>query len=57
MNTEREKVLQDLEIASRDVKKCLGMKQGGGGAEKKYSQAYQACVRVGVMPQIRKKYR
>jgi hypothetical protein len=57
MTKEQERALQNLEIASRDVKKCLGMKQGGAGAEKKYSQAYQECVRVGALPQIRAKYR
>jgi hypothetical protein len=57
MTTEQERALRDLENASKGVKKCLGAKQGGTGAEKKYSQAYQTCVRLGVLPQIRKRYR
>jgi hypothetical protein len=57
MTDEQERALRDLEAASKRVRACLGMKQGGDAAEKNYSQAYQACVRVGVAPQIRKKYR
>ena len=57
MTDEQERALRDLELASKRVKACLGMKQGGSGAEKGYSAAYQYCVRLGVLPQIRKKYR
>ena len=57
MTKEQEDALRDFNLASNGIKKSLGMKQGGAGAEKKYSQAYQTCVRLGVMPQIRKKYR
>jgi hypothetical protein len=57
MTDEQERALRDLEAASKRVRACLGMKQGGDAAEKNYSQAYQACVRLGVMPQIRKRYR
>ena len=57
MTPEQESALADLERASKRVKACLGMKQGGDAAEKNYSQAYQACVRLGAMPQIKKKYR
>jgi len=57
MTDDQERALRDLEAASKRVRACLGMKQGGDAAEKNYSQAYQACVRVGVAPQIRKKYR
>lgn len=49
--------LANLDFASKQVAKALPMKQGGAGAEKAYSAAYQACVRAGIRPQIRKKYR
>jgi hypothetical protein len=57
MTDEQKNALYDLEQASKKVKACLGMKQGGDGAEKRYSQAYQACVKLGIAPQIRKRYR
>jgi hypothetical protein len=57
MTDDQERALRDLEAASKKVRSCLGMKQGGDAAEKNYSQAYQQCVKLGVLPQIRKKYR
>lgn len=57
MTDDQERALRDLEAMSKRVKACLGMKQGGDAAEKNYSQAYQQCVKLGVLPQIRKKYR
>lgn len=49
-------LLRDLNIASNDIKKSIGGK-AGQGVEKKYGVAYQQCVKAGVKPQIRKKYR
>lgn len=57
MDEAQERALRDLEAASKRVKAGLGMKQGGDAAEKNYSQAYQACVRLGIAPQIKRKYR
>lgn len=57
MNEDQERAMRDLEAASKRVKAGLGMKQGGEAAEKNYSQAYQQCVRLGVLPQIKKRYR
>ena len=57
MTEEQKNAMWELEQASKRVKACLGMKQGGDGAEKKYSQAYQTCVKLGIAPQIRKRYR
>jgi hypothetical protein len=51
-----EDLLRDLEIASKDVKKSMGGK-AGEGAEKKYGQAYYACVKAGLKPPMRSKYR
>lgn len=51
-----EDYLRDLEIASKDVKKSVGGK-AGEGTEKKYGQAYAACVKAGIKPPLRKKYR
>lgn len=51
-----EDLLRDLEVASKDIKKSIGGKSGEG-AEKKYGQAYSACVKAGIKPALRKKYR
>jgi predicted type IV restriction endonuclease len=57
MTDEQTAALWRLEQASKKVKLCLGMKQGGAGAEKSYSQAYQYCVSLGIRQQIRSRYR
>lgn len=49
-------LLRDLNIASNDLKKSMGGK-AGEGAEKRYGVAYQACVRAGIKPPLRRKYR
>ena len=49
-------LLRDLEVASKEVKKQTGGK-GGEGAEKKYGIAYAACVKAGIKPPLRSKYR
>jgi len=49
-------LLRDLNIASNDLKKSIGGK-AGEGAEKRYGVAYQACVRAGIKPPLRRKYR
>lgn len=49
-------LLRDLESASKEVKKQTGGK-GGEGAEKKYGIAYSACVKAGIKPPLRSKYR
>lgn len=49
-------LLRDLEIASKDIKKSTGGK-AGEGSEKKYGQAYAACVKAGLKAPLRKKYR
>jgi hypothetical protein len=51
-----EDLLRDLESASKDIKKSTGGK-AGEGAEKKYGQAYSACVKAGLKPPLRSKYR
>ena len=37
--------------------KGLSFQQQGAAAEARYAQAYQALVRAGLAPQLRKKYR
>lgn len=56
MTDEQEKALRDFRAASATISKAIGGKAAEGN-EAKYSQAYQYCVRLGVLPQIRKKYR
>lgn len=53
---ENEDLLRDLEIASKDIKKQTGGKSGEG-AEKRYGLAYAACVKAGLKPPLRSKYR
>ena len=53
---EKESLLRDLESASKDVKKQTGGK-AGEGTEKKYGIAYAACVKAGIKPPLRSKYR
>lgn len=49
-------LLRDLNIASQDVKRATPGKSGEG-AEKKYGQAYAACVKAGLKPLLKRKYR
>jgi len=51
-----ERLQSDFNSASTAIKKQVGGK-GGEGTEAKYGQAYQALVKAGAKPQIRKKYR
>lgn len=53
---ERQDLLRDLEAASKDIKKQTGGKSGEG-IEKKYGIAYAACVKAGIKPPLRSKYR
>jgi hypothetical protein len=55
-NSDSEDLLRDLNIASQDVKKATPGKSGEG-AEKKYGQAYAACVKAGLKPLLKRKYR
>lgn len=56
MNEEHEKLLRNLEAASSAVRKSLGGKPGES-AEKVYGQAYRECVKAGIKPPLRRKYR
>jgi hypothetical protein len=53
---DRDALLRDLNVASQDVKKATAGKSGEG-AEKKYGQAYAACVKAGLKPLLKRKYR
>lgn len=57
MSTEdHESLIRDLTVASNELRKSLGGK-AGEGVEKKYGVAYQQCVKAGIKPPLRKKYR
>jgi len=51
-----ERLISNFNAASNNVRRIVGGK-GGEGTEKAYGQAYQALVKVGLKPQLRKKYR
>lgn len=53
---DNESLLRDLNAASNDIKKSVGGR-AGEGIEKRYGIAYQQCVKAGLKPQIKKKYR
>jgi len=53
---DNEDLLRDLEIASKAIKQQTGGK-AGEGIEKKYGIAYSQCVKAGLKPKLRKKYR
>ena len=56
VNEQAEKALRKLELASSTLRKTIGGK-AGDGAENTYGQAYNECVKLGVKPVLRKKYR
>jgi len=51
-----ETLLRNLNAASNDIKKCVGGK-AGQGIENRYGEAYWQCVRAGLKPPLKKKYR
>jgi hypothetical protein len=53
---EKDTLLRNLNSAAQDVKKATPGKSGEG-AEKKYGQAYSACVKAGIKPLLKRKYR
>lgn len=53
---DNEDLLRDLESASKEIKRQTGGK-AGEGSEKKYGIAYAACVKAGLKPPLRRKYR
>ena len=53
---EKDALLRDLNSATNDIKKQTGGKSGEG-AEKRYGQAYAACVKAGLKPPLKRKYR
>ncbi len=55
-SSDSEDLLRDLNIASQEIKKSTPGKSGEG-AEKKYGQAYAACVKAGLKPLLKRKYR
>lgn len=53
---QKERLLRNLDAAATALKRQTGGKTGEG-AEKVYGQAYRECVKVGIKPKIRKRYR
>lgn len=56
MSESNDRLISNMNAASNNVRKIISGK-GGDGAEKKYGQAYQDLVKVGLKPQLRKRYR
>lgn len=52
---EKDRLLRNLDSAFSNVKKIAG--KAAVGAERQYGIAYQNCVKAGIKPQLRKKYR
>lgn len=57
MSDEIEKAQAEFRRQSERLRKMPTMAEGGSGVESAYSAAYQALVRLGVAPQLRKKHR
>lgn len=53
---DHERLVSNFNAMSSAIKKQTGGK-AGEGIEKQYGQAYQQLVKVGLKPQLRKKYR
>lgn len=53
---EKDRLESDFNLNSTALKRITGGK-AGEGVEKKYGQTYQALVKAGLRPQLRKKYR
>ena len=53
---DKDRLESNLNALSTQLKRQVGGK-AGEGTEKQYGQAYQALVKAGFRPQIRKKYR
>lgn len=58
MQDDRERI-ESLRASLKKALKRVGEVQGksASGAEKEYGQIYQELVRLGAVPQIRKRYR
>lgn len=57
MSEEVEKAQAEYRRQQTRVAKCPVTAEGGSGVESAYATAYQALVRLGAAPQLRKKYR
>lgn len=60
MNENQQKALQEFNEVSNDLKKSCDKMKGKSaknGIERRYSKAYQNCVKAGIFSQIKEKYR
>jgi hypothetical protein len=55
MTPEQDRALQVFRAASKTLGTVHGKK--AGGSENLYGEAYQALVRLGLVPQLKRKYR
>ena len=56
MSEENDRLFSNLNSASSNLKKVVSGK-AGEGSEKIYGQAYQALVKAGLKPPLKRKYR
>ena len=56
MSDDKDRLESNMNSAATALKRIAGGK-AGEGTEKVYGQAYQALVKAGLRPQLRKKYR
>ena len=56
MSEDVDRLHSAMSSASSNLRKIVGGK-AGEGTENKYGEAYQALVKAGAKPQLRKKYR
>ncbi len=54
---DEQRLLRAFARAGEELRKGASSEKGGVAAEAKYAQTYQALVRAGLAPQIRRKYR
>jgi len=57
MTDEQDRAQQNFNIASRNVAKCLNLRQGGSKAESEYAATFLQMARLGMVQKLRKKYR
>ena len=57
MTEEQERAVSNYNAAVKDVQKCKDARAGAPGDEVRRALAYQECVKLGIFPQIKAKYR
>lgn len=57
MNEYQENCVKEFTLSLKKLQKCDPTKGGGSRFESEYGAAYKEMVRIGIAPQLRKKYR